>query len=349
MSRSPLHFSGAAFAALAISCSSGDELPFTGSGGASASGSGGASGGAAPGGAGGTTTASTSNGGVGGSTTGSGGAGAGGGNNGFPDHWPDGASCDGEPEVTVWSYDDDTFILRQSLCTNFEAPFLYLLFGEDEVLLQDTGTGDADVAGAVAGVIAQWLAKKGKASIPLLVTHSHSHGDHVGGDGQFAGMPGATVLGTSVNEVASFFGVSSWPTQIVKRDLGGRTLDIIPIPGHQKAHIALYDQSRGLLLTGDTLYPGRLYISDWSAYGPSIQRLADFTASPEHPVTWVLGTHIEMTTTPGQDYAMQVTKHPNEHVLQLTHGTLLELNQAVIGLGQSPQYQKHDDFILYPL
>lgn len=270
-------------------------------------------------------------------------------NNGFPDHWPDGLACAAEPDVTVWEYDADTFILRQSLCSNFEGPFLYLLFGEDKAFLQDTGTGDVDVAGAVSGVIQGWLAKKGKASIDLVVTHSHGHGDHVGGDGQLAGLPGATVVGTSTGAVQGFFGIDAWPTQIVTYELGSRALDIVPIPGHQGAHIAVYDRSRGLLLTGDTLYPGRLYINNWPAYTASIQRLVDFAAAPDHPVTWVLGTHIEMTTTPGQDYAMGANKHAAEHPLQLTKDTLLELHQAVQAMGGTPQYQKHDDFIIYPL
>nr|MCU0686751.1 Na+/H+ antiporter [Polyangiaceae bacterium] len=203
-------------------------------------------------------------------------------------------------------------------------------------------------AGAVNAVIADWLVKKGKPSIDLVVTHSHSHGDHVGGDGQFAGLPHTTVVGTSVTAVRNFFGIADWPTQTATFELGGRTLHVIPIPGHQNAHLAVYDQSRGLLLTGDTLYPGRLYISDWNAYGQSLQRLVDFTAA-NHPVTWVLGTHIEMSTTPGDDYPFGASQHPNEHRLQLTHDTLLELQQSVKAMGSTPQQQVHDDFIIFPL
>ncbi|MEZ4295526.1 MAG: MBL fold metallo-hydrolase [Polyangiaceae bacterium] len=317
-------------------------------------------------GGGGATVTTTAQGGAGGTGGTSGGATTGGGgatgstsstatetptpmNNGFPDSWPDGVSCAGVPPITVWAYDDDTYILRQSLCTHFEGPFLYLLFGEDKVLLQDTGTGNVDVAGAVSGIISDWLAKKGKASIQLEVTHSHSHGDHTGGDSQFSGLPNTTVVGTSVNQVQGFFGIDQWPTQVVAHDLGGRVLDIVPIPGHQSAHVAIYDKSRGLLLTGDTLYPGRLYINNWAQYVASIQRIADFVASPDHPVTWVLGTHIEMSTTPGDDYAMGAKQHPSEHPLQLTKDTLLELHQAVQDMGNSPQYQVHDDFIVFPL
>src|SRR5687768_977690 len=46
-----------------------------------------------------------------------------------------GPDCGEEPDIQVHRYGASTFILRQSLCTSFEAPFLYLLFGEDRVLL----------------------------------------------------------------------------------------------------------------------------------------------------------------------------------------------------------------------
>jgi glyoxylase-like metal-dependent hydrolase (beta-lactamase superfamily II) len=279
---------------------------------------------------------------------GSGGAGSGGApRGGFPDHWIDGTDCGSEPEVMVWQYAEDTFILRQSLCTHFEGPFLYLLFGEDRALVQDTGTGDADLAGAVLGVVDAWLAAHGKTSIELVITHSHGHGDHVGGDADFAALPDATVVGTSADAVQAFFGIETWPTQVVEYDLGGRVLDVIPIPGHQSAHVALYDRARDLLFTGDTLYPGRLYIDDWNDYRQSVARLQGFVDGG-NPVTWVLGTHIEMTTTPGEDYAFGADAHPSEHALQLSPAVLAELAAAVEAMGATPELEVHDDFIVYP-
>jgi glyoxylase-like metal-dependent hydrolase (beta-lactamase superfamily II) len=266
---------------------------------------------------------------------------------GFPDRWINGDDCGTEPEVQTWKYSEDTYIFRQSMCTNFEGPFLYLLFGEDKVLLEDTGTGAADVAGPVSSVIKEWLSAHGKTSIELIVAHSHSHGDHIGGDYEFKDLPNTTVVGTTVSAVQGFFGIQSWPTQIVQYDLGGRVLDVIPIPGHQQAHIALYDRELDLLLTGDTLYPGRLYINDFSAYKASIGRMIDFVEAG-NPVTWVLGTHIEMSAT-GVDYAMQSTFHPEEHALELTYPTLQELHEAVLQMGSFPQYEEHKDFIIYPL
>jgi hypothetical protein len=156
-------------------------------------------------------------------------------------------------------------------------------------------------------------------------------------------------VGTSQTAVRNFFGITTWPTQIVTYDLGGgRVLDVIPIPGHQSASIALYDRQTGILLTGDTLYPGHLFISAWTDYKASILRLANFTAAADKQVCHVLGTHIEMTSTPGVHYPYGTVYQPNEHVLQLTRDTLLELNAACQAMGNTPVQQVHDDFIIVP-
>jgi hydroxyacylglutathione hydrolase len=44
-----------------------------------------------------------------------------------------------EPKIQVHSYDEHTVILRQSKLVSYEAPFIYLLFGNDRALLLDTG------------------------------------------------------------------------------------------------------------------------------------------------------------------------------------------------------------------
>lgn len=267
----------------------------------------------------------------------------------FPAMWISGnPNCATEPQIQVHAYNPDTYILRQSLCTNFEGPFIYLLFGQDKVLMQDTGAGGIPIAGTVSGIIDDWLADNDMTSIELIVSHSHSHGDHVAGDGQFQGQPDTTVVGLSVSAVSAFFGITSWPTQIVEYDLGGgRIIDVIPIPGHQTAHIALYDRQTGILFTGDTLYPGRLYISSFSTYLSSIQRLVTFIE--DRPVCHILGTHIEMTNTPGEDFPFGATSHPDEHPLQLDRTHLLELLDAVRNMQAAPHREDHDDFIVFPL
>ena len=44
--------------------------------------------------------------------------------------------------------------------------------------------------------------------------------------------------------IAQFFGLS-WPTGTASYDLGNRIVDIVPIPGHENAHVAIYDRRTG--------------------------------------------------------------------------------------------------------
>ena len=265
----------------------------------------------------------------------------------FPETWINGESCAAEPVIQVHQYNANTYILRQSLCTNFEGPFLYLLFGADKVLMEDTGAGGIPIADAVYDIIDQWLFDNGQASIELIVAHSHAHGDHTQGDSQFQGQPNTTVVGLSPTAVASFFGISTWPEQIVSYDLGGgRIVDVVAIPGHQAAHIALYDRQTGILFTGDTLYSGRCYISNFPSYLTSMERLTDFVS--DKPIVHVLGTHIEMTNTPFEDFPFGSTVHIDEHPLELGREHLLELRDGVVEMADAPQIEPHRDFIIWP-
>lgn len=258
-------------------------------------------------------------------------------NNGFPTKWIDGTACASEPQIQTWKYGDGTFILRQSLCTNFEGPFVYLLVGKNKALLVDTGTGAVDLRSEVVKLLAG-------SGVELVVAHSHSHGDHVGGDAAFKNQPKTTVVGTSTAAVQQFFGVTTAAPSTF--DLGDRTLDVLAIPGHQAAHLAFYDRSTKLLLTGDTLYPGRLYIDDWNSYKASVARLAAFVDAG-HPVSHVLGGHIEMPKT-GPDYAFGAKQHPNEHPLELGGDVLRDLRDVVQQMGTTPVRYVHPHFILSP-
>jgi glyoxylase-like metal-dependent hydrolase (beta-lactamase superfamily II) len=264
----------------------------------------------------------------------------------LPDHWIDGTDCGAEPEVQVHYHDDDTVILRQSLCTSFEGPFMYLLFGGEKALLLDTGDGGIPIADVVDGLVAEWSRAHGVGGLELIVANTHAHGDHTAGNGDFEGHANTAVVGVGEAAVAEFFGIDNWPEQIVSYDLGGRVLDVVPLPGHEKAHIALYDHATGIAFTGDTLYPGRLYIADFPAYVASVGRLADHLAG--QTVCRVLGAHIEMTTTPGVDFDFMQPSHPDEHPLELDVAHLLELRAAVEAMAE-PMLEVHDDFIVFPL
>jgi len=252
------------------------------------------------------------------------------------------ASCNqnADPELQMHAYNDTTIIFRQNKCDTFEAPFVYLLIGTTKALLLDTGDlGTTTLRDAVLPIVA------GK---PLLVAHTHAHGDHTAGDATFANQPNVTVVAKNQQAIQDAFGIATWPTSQGSYDLGDRVLDVLAIPGHEAQHIAIYDRQTGVVLTGDTLYPGLLFINDWTAYRASVSRLADFVAV--HTISWVLGAHIEMTSTPKQNYPYGTTYQPAEHVLQLTAAHVAELDSALDALGPDTPTSSiaHDDFVIDP-
>lgn len=256
-----------------------------------------------------------------------------------------GPQCPPKPEFQVHEYNPDLYILRESGCSNYEKPFLYLLFGKDKVLMLDTGAGKTDVADVVKNVIGGWLARNKRESISLIVAHTHAHRDHISGDEAMKALAQTTVIAPTVAAVQEFFGFHKWPEDIVTYDLGGRILDVIAIPGHEPSSIAIYDRQTGILFTGDTLYPGRLYVDDSIQFLRSVQRLVDFTRGKI--IAHILGNHIEQTKTPYLDYPIGTVYQPDEHPLELGRGHLLELDEAVLGM-----YKFHRlafrDFTVWP-
>ncbi|TCM16454.1 glyoxylase-like metal-dependent hydrolase (beta-lactamase superfamily II) [Novosphingobium sp. PhB165] len=232
--------------------------------------------------------------------------------------------------------------------TNFEAPFLYLLFGRDRALLLDSGAGGLRIRPTVDRLIGEWQRRNGNRPVHLTVAHSHGHGDHVSGDGEFRDRPDTEVVGHTPAQVSAYFRMADWPRDIGHFDLGGRVLDIIPTPGHEPAHIMVYDPGTRLLFSGDMLYPGRLYvpIDHFDEFRESVERLAAFSKS--HPIRALLGAHIEMTSVSGQDYPMRAPAHPAEHPLPLPPSAIYELQRAVEHADVPPVIDRHADFILYP-
>src|SRR6266508_1398486 len=169
-----------------------------------------------------------------------------------------------DPKIQVHACDPHTFILRETV---------------DQIL-------------------AGWLDEHPRERYELVVAHTHAHSDHIAGDPQFQDRPATTVAATDTGSVRSFFRIDPWPDQLVGFDLGGRVLEVTGCPGHHATSIAVYDPWTGFLVTGDTVYPGRLYVRDFPAFTASLDRLVATARS--RPVTWVMGCHIEMTSTPGR-------------------------------------------------
>ncbi len=253
-----------------------------------------------------------------------------------------------DPEIQVHAYDEHTFLLRQNMAVDYEGPFLFLLFGNDRAVLIDTGaTGSAEyfpLRAVVDGLIARWLGAHPREGYRLLVLHTHPHGDHIAGDGQFADRPDTQLVKAELSSAWPYFGFDTDPGRIAEVDLGGRLLEVLATPGHHAAAVTYYDRPTGLLLTGDTVYPGRLYIEDWAAFGSTIDRLIAFAQT--RPVTHLLGCHIEMTREAGVDYPIRTTYQPEEPPLQLTVAHLHEIRRAIEEVGDRPGRHAYRDFVL---
>jgi glyoxylase-like metal-dependent hydrolase (beta-lactamase superfamily II) len=246
----------------------------------------------------------------------------------LPAQWNIGAEdCEASPQppLQVHAYEPQTFILRQSPCASFEANFIYLLIGSDKALLIDTGAVADPKAMPLAKTILDLLPDKDGKKLPLLVAHTHRHLDHRAGDSQFVSLPSVEVVPFDLEGVRRFFGFNNWPNGVAHIDLGGRTVDVIPTPGHDETHVAFYDNRTGILFTGDFLMPARLLIEDAGAYRESALRVIDFLKT--HPLTHILGGHIELNAA-GRAYRFGSHYHPNEHRLELARADLTALPAA---------------------
>ncbi|SEG27251.1 Metallo-beta-lactamase superfamily protein [Actinacidiphila yanglinensis] len=259
-----------------------------------------------------------------------------------------------EPPLQVHRYDEHTLVLRQSKAVNYEAPFVFLLFGNDRALLLDTGaTGDpllCPLRATVDGLIDDWLAAHPRADhaadYALVVAHTHAHGDHVAGDVQFADRPATTVVPKEAAAVRDFFGFGgSWPTGRVTFDLGGRVLDVLGSPGHHDSAVTFHDRWSGILFTGDTVLPGRLYAADFPAFLATLDRLVEFAEA--HRVTHVLGCHVEMHRRPGRDFPLGATFQPGERAPGMTPAQLVAVRDAARSVAGKPGVHRFDDFVIY--
>jgi len=274
----------------------------------------------------------------------------------LPERWlTGGPNCMTIPDSQVHEYNEDFYILRESGCINPEKPFLYLIFGDNRALLEDTGVAYdspqktvVPTAPVIMELMNKWAKRSHHAPVSLIVIHSHSHRDHIAADAQFQQTSGVQFIAATPSEIQKAAGIAKWPTDVGMIDLGNRIVDIIPIPGHDVASIALYDRVTGNLMTGDSLYPGRLYVNEAQipTYAASAQRLVDFVRL--HPVAYVLGTHIEQGSQRYFDYSRGTVYQPQEHVLQLSRAHVFELAEAFRQMDRKPIKMAYPDFSVVP-
>lgn len=149
---------------------------------------------------------------------------------------------------------------------------MYMVQGRDKALLVDTGMGVGDLAGLVRSLT----------SLPVLVVNTHGHPDHAGGNGGFdvvylhpADEPIMKKMCTNeyrLNDLKAFHGDGTPAFQRMAAglvsfreirmlplaqgmcfDLGGRTFEVVELPGHTPGGVCLLNEEEGLIFTGDMI------------------------------------------------------------------------------------------------
>ncbi|HEY9128040.1 MAG TPA: MBL fold metallo-hydrolase [Acidobacteriaceae bacterium] len=253
--------------------------------------------------------------------------------------WAYGSVCaatNKDPDIQIIAYNEDTYILRQNLCVHWEAPFTYLLFGNEGALLIDTGATEQSeyypLRKTVDLLVDRWSRLRRRPEIPLTVVFTSAE-DVAQNQGrkQFAGRPNTKLPPAPIAEMKAFYGFEEdWTRATIKTakiDLGGRVIEVIPTPGTHKDGVSFYDPYNKFLYTGDLFYPGRIQIANLRDYIASLEQLIAWSCA--HPVKWLMGGHIEMMFAPGRAYPRFTNYKPYERLLQMEPALLHDaLDQA---------------------
>lgn len=256
------------------------------------------------------------------------------------------AKANTDVRIQVHRYNEHTYILRQNPAIHWEAPFMYLLMGNDRAVLLDTGAteeaGYFPLREVVDRVLTRWSDAQGNEMPKLVVLPLGSDQSQTGALGQFTGRPNTVIIPPTEESRDQLLG-AGWQ-EGGQLDLGGRLLDVLPTPGLDTAAISLYDPWAQLLFTGNAFYPGRLVIRDFKDYRQSLGALVELVDTK--PVSMILGGRIEMTNQPGRDYRLRTNFRPNEHALQLSARHLETALQAVTLINGTTDIRILRDFIL---
>ena len=144
-----------------------------------------------------------------------------------------------------------------------------LFIGTERALLIDTGFGQT---GSLKELVGKLTDK------PLMLIITHADPDHIGGIGEFetaymhpSEMPRFAVENTKKNVQAA----AIWDGDVI--DIGGRRFEVVLIPGHTTGSLALLDRENGIIVTGDSISSGPVFMfgegRDIRAYMASMVKL----------------------------------------------------------------------------
>ena len=165
----------------------------------------------------------------------------------------------------------------------------YLILGDDRALMFDTGCGENEVKGNYK---IKYIIDK-ITTLPVTLIQSHFHFDHnqniheferiafpdlpelrerVSPEGQFQFTQADLFEGNYPSEII----VDEWFPLETDIDLGGQVIQLVHVPGHSDESVAIMIPSSGIMLLGDFLYNGALFLfrnDDLAVYQQTVDHL----------------------------------------------------------------------------
>jgi len=149
----------------------------------------------------------------------------------------------------------------------------FLFAGTEKALLVDSGRGTGNIKEVVEGLT----------KLPVMLVNTHADGDHLGCNKLFekAYMHPAEFDRYHQAMGREFAAEPLWEGDII--DLGGRCFEVLLIPGHTPGSIALLDAENKILIGGDSVQAGTIYMfgagRNIDAYIYSMAELANMRES----------------------------------------------------------------------
>ena len=125
----------------------------------------------------------------------------------------------------------------------------FLFVGTEKALMVDTGLGGGNPLEVA----------KSLTDAPIMLVNTHADPDHISGNSHFSNTNMHPAEFSTYRQVATdHTALPLWDGDII--DLGTRRFEIILLPGHTPGSIALLDRENRIIISGDSISDGPVFI-----------------------------------------------------------------------------------------
>ena len=155
----------------------------------------------------------------------------------------------------------------------------FLFAGADKALLIDSGYGTGDLRDEIGKIT----------DLPVILVNTHADRDHIGCNRQFGKAYMHPAEFDRYSQASGINADALWEGDVI--DLGTRRFEVILIPGHTPGSIALFDAENRVLVSGDSVQAGMIFMfgpgRNIGAYIHSMKKLSNMrgrfdTVYPSH-------------------------------------------------------------------